>query len=70
MMPNPLFQQLGGMPQNPMMQMVSEFQKFRQNFSGDAQQEVQKLLNSGRMTQAQYNQLAQTAQQMSRFLGR
>ena len=70
MMPNPLFQQLGGMPQNPMMQMVSEFQKFKQNFSGDAQQEVQKLLNSGRMTQAQYNQLAQTAQQMSRFLGR
>lgn len=69
-MPNMLYQQLGGMPQNPMMQMISEFQKFKQNFQGDPQQEVQKLLNSGRMTQQQYNQLAQTAQQMARMMGR
>lgn len=69
-MPNMLYQQLGGMPQNPMMQMISEFQKFKQSFQGDPQQEVQKLLNSGRMTQQQYNQLAQTAQQMARMMGR
>ena len=69
-MPNPLFQQLGGMPQNPMMQMISEFQKFKQNFQGDPQQEVQKLLNSGKMTQQQYNQLQQTAMQISRMMGR
>lgn len=69
-MPNMLYQQLGGMPQNPMTQMMTEFQKFKQNFQGDPQQEVQKLLNSGRMTQQQYNQLAQTAQQMARIMGR
>ena len=69
-MPNPLFQQLGGMPQNPMMQMMQQFQQFKENFKGDPQTEVQNLLNSGRMTQAQYNQLAQTAQQMARMMGR
>lgn len=69
-MPNPLFKQLGGMQQNPMMQMVSEFRKFKESFRGDAQQEVQNLLISGRMTQQQYNQLAQTAQQMSQMMGR
>lgn len=70
MMPNPLFQQLGGMTQNPMTQMMQQFQQFKENFKGDPQTEVQNLLNSGRMTQAQYNQLAQTAQQMARMMGR
>ena len=70
MMPNPLFQQLGGMSQNPMTQMLSEFQKFKQNFRGDPQQEVQKLLNSGKMTQQQYNQLQQMAMQMSQMMGK
>lgn len=69
-MPNPLFQQLGGMPQNPMTQMLSEFQKFKQSFKGDPQQEVQKLLNSGKMTQQQYNQLQQMAMQMSQMMGK
>lgn len=67
-MPNPLFQQLSAAPQNPMTQMISEFQKFKRSFSGDPQQEVQRLLNSGRMSQQQYNQLAQMAQQMSRMM--
>lgn len=69
-MPNPLFQQLGGMPSNPMTQMISEFQKFKQSFQGDPQQEVQKLLNSGRMSQQQYIQLQQMATQMSQMMGR
>lgn len=70
MMANPLYQQLGGMAQNPMTQMMSEFQKFKQNFCGDPQQEVQRLLNSGQMSQQQYNQLQQMANQMARMMGR
>ena len=66
-MPNPLFSQLGG-GNNQMDQMKSEFEKFKAQFSGDPRQEVQRLLNSGQMTQAQYNQLAQTAQRMSAML--
>ena len=54
---------------NP-MQMMQQFQQFKANFRGDPQQEVQKLLNSGRMTQQQYNQLQQMAVQMSQMMGR
>lgn len=44
------------MNNNP-MQMIQAFYEFKRNFKGDPQQEVQKLLQSGRMTQAQLNDL-------------
>lgn len=70
-MPNPLFNQLGGgQMSGPMGQMMSEFKRFKESFKGDPRQEVQRLLNSGQMTQAQYNELAQTAQQMAQMMGR
>lgn len=53
--------------QNP-MQMITEFQKFKQNFQGDPQAEVQKLLQSGRMNQQQLNQLQSMAQQFQQLL--
>lgn len=48
---------------------LQQFQQFRQNFKGDPQQTIQQLLNSGRITQQQYNQAVQTAQQLSRMMG-
>ncbi len=54
------------MPMNPLIQ---RFQQFRQTFTGNPQQQVQQLLNSGRITQAQYNQAVQTAQQMMKMMG-
>ena len=51
---------------NPLIQ---RFQQFRQTFTGNPQQQVQQLLNSGRITQAQYNQAVQTAQQMIKMMG-
>lgn len=70
-MSSPLFDMMGGNPaQNPMMQMMSEFQKFKANFHGDPREEVQKLLNSGRMSQQQYNQIQQMANQMSQMMRR
>lgn len=72
MMANPLFDQMGGGqmpgPIGQMQQMMSAFQQFKVNFRGDPQQEVQRLLNSGQMSQQQYNQLTQMAQQMSRMM--
>lgn len=44
--------------QNPMMQ---AFKQFQSAFRGDAKTQVQQLLNSGQMTQAQFNQYAQLA---------
>lgn len=73
-MANPLFQALGGnmMPRGGMMgnfaQMMQQFQNFKKSFQGDPRQEVQKLLNSGKMTQDQYNQLQGMAQQFMNIL--
>ena len=69
-MSNPLFNALGsGMPQgNGPMQMIQQFQQFRQQFQGDPKQEVQNLLNSGQMSQQQYNQLQGMATQFQNLL--
>lgn len=49
---------------NPMMQfqqMMNQFQQFKQSFQGDPKAEVEKLLQSGKMSQQQLNQLQQMA---------
>lgn len=67
-MNNPLYQMLGQqMPQNSLLQ---RFQQFRQSFQGDPRQQVQQLLNSGKVTQQQYNQAVQMAQQLRGLLGK
>ena len=72
-MSNPLFQQFGGgrMPGPPgnMQDFMARFNQFRASFQGDPQQKVQELLNSGQMTQQQYNQFRQQAEQIQRMLG-
>lgn len=69
-MPNPLFNQLNPQPQtNPMVQQILNFKK---TFSGNPQQMVQQMLNSGKISQAQINQYARQAdeiyKQMKGFL--
>lgn len=49
--------------------MLQQFMQFRQNFSGNAQQQVQQLLNSRKVTQQQYDQAVRMAQQFQRMLG-
>lgn len=68
-MSNPLFQAGYGMPQNNVTQMLQKLNQFRQSLQGDPRQQVQQLLNSGRVTQQQYNQAVQTAQQIQRMMG-
>ena len=64
-MSNPLYDQLNNSNnQNPMLQ---QFLQFKKTFSGDPRQTVQNLLNSGQMSQAQFNQLAQQASQMQKM---
>ena len=50
---NPLYNEM----QNNNGNMLQRFQQFRQNFKGDPQQQVQQLLNSGRVSQQQYNHM-------------
>ncbi len=66
-MSNPLFNQM--QPQNQFTQMMQRFQQFRQTFQGDPRQQVQQLLNSGKVTQQQYDRAVQMAQQFQRMMG-
>lgn len=54
-------------PFGNMQQMMQQFQHFRQTFNGNPKQEVERLLQSGQMTQNQFNQLQQMASQMMQF---
>lgn len=65
-MGNPLFNMLaGGMPQNPMNKMIQDYKKFRQEMQGkNPQEEINKMLQSGKLNQNQLNQIQQKAQQM------
>lgn len=69
-MSNPLFNVLsGGMPQgNGPMQMIQQFMQFKQNFKGDPKEEVQKMLQSGKISQQQLNQVQQMAGQFQHML--
>lgn len=72
-MPNPLFNALGGNqmpgPLGNFAQMMQQFQQFKANFQGDPKAEVQKLLQSGKMSQQQLDQLQAAAKQFQALLG-
>jgi len=65
-MNNPFFGTMGG--GNGFMQMMQQFKQFKETFQGDPKAEVEKLLQSGRLTQAQLNQLQQMAKQFQSLI--
>lgn len=71
-MANPLFQALGGgKPPGPMgnfQQMMQQFRQFQQSFQGDPKAEVEKLVQSGKISQQQLNQLQQAATAFQRLM--
>lgn len=73
-MGNPLFNALGGSvmpgPMGNMMKMMQQFNQFKNSFQGDPKAEVEKLLQSGQMSQQQLNQLQGMAQQFMQFMPR
>lgn len=69
-MSNPIFNALGGgiMPQN---NILAQFQQFRQQMQGkNPHEEINKLLQSGKINQQQLNQAQQMAQQMQSLFRR
>lgn len=63
-MNNPIYKALGGNRGN----MMGDFQTFVKQMQGlDPNKEIQKLLQSGKITQTQLNQAQQMAQQMGLF---
>ena len=65
MMSNPLYNGMN-QPQNNIMQ---KFQQFQRMFKGDPKQQVQQMLNSGRVSQQQYNNAVQMANQFMKMFG-
>lgn len=70
-MRNALFTALNGNNQQnmtPMQQLIADAKRMKQTFTGNPKEEVQKLLNSGAMSQQKFNELAQIAQQVVKFM--
>ena len=61
---NPLFQILQQAP-SPAPNFIQQFQNFARIFQGNPQQIVQNLMQSGRVTQAQYDQAVNIANQLT-----
>ena len=61
---NPLFNALNGVQQtNPMQQLVAEARQLKQTIQ-NPRAEVERLLQTGQMSQDQFNQFAKIAQQI------
>lgn len=72
-MQNPLMQFMGGGMGLPpqfgnMTQLLQQFNQFRSTLQGDPKQQVEQLRQSGKMTDAQYQQLEAMAKQLMPFL--
>ena len=63
-MSNPLYQQYGNRPQNNFLQ---RFQQFQRMFNGNPQQMIQQMLNSGQITQEQFNNAVKQANEMAKM---
>lgn len=68
-MSNPLFNMMRSNQFGNATGIIEQFHKFKQSFNGNPQQQVQELLNSGKVTQEQYNQAVQQAKALQKMLG-
>lgn len=60
-MANPMYNQFWQQPSNPISQIIAQARDMQRTFRGDPKQVVQQMLNSGQMSQQQFNALAQQA---------
>ena len=62
-MSNPLFSALVGQQMNPMAQLVADARKLRQTMQ-NPRAEVERLVQTGQMSQQDFNRYSQIAQQI------
>ena len=62
---NPFFNALGGgqTPMNNFPQLLQQFKQFKASFKGDPKAEVEKMLQSGKISQDQLNKIQSMANQ-------
>lgn len=62
-MATPLFNALNGQQTNPMSQLITEARRLKQTMQ-NPRAEVERLLQTGQMSQQKFNELSQIAQQI------
>ena len=68
-MNNPIFNaMMQNTPMGNVQNLMNQYRQFRQTFSGDTQQKIQEMLNSGQITQAQVDQARNMATQFQKFM--
>lgn len=65
---NPLFNAIGNQS-NPMSDLIRQARDFRKQFNGNPRQEVERLLQTGQMSQQDFNRFSQIAQQVVQAMG-
>lgn len=65
-MGNPFYNKFGPQPNG----LFQKFQEFKSHFQGNPEEEVQNLLNSGKMSQEQFNYLSALATQFQNMFGK
>ena len=63
---NPLYQQMN--KTNGINGFMSRLNQLKQTFKGDPNQKIQELLNSGKVSQAQYDRAVQIANQIQSMM--
>ena len=66
-MSNALYNQFGRQ-NNPFGQLAQQAREFQKQFKDNPRQEVERLLQTGQMSQSQFNQYSQIVQQMAPFM--
>lgn len=67
-MSNPLFNLLSNNGFSNMSNWLQQFNEFKRNFSGDPKQQIQQMLNNGKITQGQLNQAMNMATQIRKSI--
>ena len=65
---NSLFNDFHPQQTNQMNNFLTQYNQFKSTFTGNPEQQVRQLLSSGRMSQEQFNQFAQTANQLQKLI--
>lgn len=67
-MSNPLYSAMGNQS-NPMADLIRQAKQFKNQFNGNPRQEVERLLQTGQMSQRDFNRFSQIAQQVVQDMG-
>ena len=68
-MSNPLYNNFGNQS-NPMADLIRQARDFKKQFNINPRQEVERLLQTGQMSQKTFNELSQIAQQVAQMMGK